>query len=117
MPLNSFDPVTLVRSPILTKRESSPMVRGSRPLSRHRDSCFGTLLGANPSVAVEIAVICEGVVPHHPPTMLIKPSSANSFIIDAVNSGDSSYSPKALGKPAFGWQLIGTSEIPDSSSK
>ena len=65
----------------------------------------------------EIADICEGVVPQHPPMMFINPASANSFIIDAINSGDWSYSPKALGRPALGWQLIGTSAILDSSSK
>jgi hypothetical protein len=42
------------------------------------------------------------VVPQQPPTMFTKPDVANSRTSEAVMSGSSSYSPNALGSPAFG---------------
>ena len=53
--------------------------------------------------AAAIAAMCSGVVPRHPPTMLTRPAVANSPTTRAIASGVSSYSPKALGRPAFGW--------------
>jgi hypothetical protein len=46
--------------------------------------------------------MCSGVVPQQPPTMLTKPLAAKSSMMHAVSCGFSSYSPKALGRPAFG---------------
>ncbi len=40
------EPVTFVRSPIITKFASSKIRNGSRPLNRGTDSPFGTGLGA-----------------------------------------------------------------------
>ena len=49
-----------------------------------------------------IAAMWSGVVPQQPPTIFTNPFSAYSRICSAINSGDSSYWPKAFGKPAFG---------------
>ena len=49
-----------------------------------------------------VAAMCAGVVPQQPPTRLTNPLCANSSRTAAVSSGDSSYSPNALGRPAFG---------------
>jgi hypothetical protein len=48
--------------------------------------------------------MCSSVVPQQPPAMLSQPFLAHSPMIAAMFSGVSSYSPKALGSPAFGWQ-------------
>ncbi len=63
-----------------------------------------------------MALICDGVVPQHPPTRFTRPASANSFIISAMASGDSSYSPNSFGNPAFGYTKTGISAIVESSS-
>ncbi|MNS11741.1 hypothetical protein D3C72_432880 [compost metagenome] len=64
--------------------------------------------------ALAIARIWSGVVPQQPPVILIKPLSANSFKKAAVCSGVSSYSPKAFGKPAFGWAEMKVSATSDT---
>ena len=92
----------LVRSPTLTNSESSVMVSGSSPDSRIAGAISGTSRGALPSTALAIAAMCSGVVPQQPPTRLTSPASANSRTIAAVSVGASSYSPNALGRPAFG---------------
>ena len=103
--LNLAEPVTLVRSPTFTNRLSSPMFSGSRPDKRQATGISGSLRGANPSTARLIAAICCGVVPQQPPTILRKPASAHSRICFAIVSASRSYSPKALGSPAFGWAV------------
>ena len=56
-----------------------------------------------PGIAwLNFLLMCAGVVPQQPPTMFTKPASANSSRMPAVSSGASSYSPKALGRPALG---------------
>ncbi len=92
----------LVRSPTLTKRLSGVMVNGSRPESRIAGGTSGTTRGALPATACAIAAMCAGVVPQHPPTRLTSPASANSASTAAVSAAASSYSPKALGRPALG---------------
>ena len=57
-----------------------------------------------------------GVVPQQPPTMLTRPACANSPSTRARSSGDSSYSPKAFGRPAFGWVETNVSAIRASSA-
>jgi hypothetical protein len=60
--------------------------------------------------------MCSGVVPQQPPTMFSQPFLAHSPMCVAIDSGVSSYSPKAFGKPAFGWQEVRVSAIFESSS-
>ena len=77
-------------------------VTGSSPDSRSAGAVSAGVRGALPSTTPAIAAMCAGVVPQQPPTRLTKPLSANSARTAAVSSGDSSYSPNALGRPAFG---------------
>ena len=124
---NRADPVTLVRSPtirnvpsFLTVRVSSPLNRlapfpsagvarggdpsaaDAVPTTRLPVKSAGTARGGVPSTARAMAAMCSGVVPQQPPRRLTNPLSANSPSSLAVSSGVSSYSPKALGRPAFG---------------
>ena len=46
--------------------------------------------------------MCSGVVPQHPPMIFTKFSCKYSRINCCISSGDWSYCPKALGKPALG---------------
>ena len=92
----------LVRSPTLTNRVSSVTVTGSRPESRSAGVVAAGVRGVVPSTTPAIAAMWAGVVPQQPPTRFTKPLSANSPRTAAVSSGDSSYSPNALGRPAFG---------------
>ena len=92
----------LVRSPTLTNSVSSVTVSGSRPDSRSAGRTSGTTRGVFPATSRAIEAMCAGVVPQQPPTRLTNQASANSATIAAVSSGDSSYSPKALGSPALG---------------
>ena len=124
---NRADPVTLVRSPTIRNVPSSRTVRVSSPLNRlapllpagtgrggvpptaasvpttrlpARSAEAGR--GGVPSTARAMAAMCSGVVPQQPPRMFTRPLAANSPSSPAVSSGVSSYSPKALGSPAFG---------------
>ena len=81
------EPVTLVRSPTLTKRESGAMFRGSRPASRVIGGGAGGTRGAAPATASTRARMWSGVVPQHPPTMLTRPRSAQSPTSRASSSG------------------------------
>ncbi len=92
----------LVRSPTLTKRLSSSSVNGSSPASRMAAGIFGTVRRCFPSTAPAMAAMWAGVVPQQPPTRFTNPASANSLMTAAVSAAASSYSPKALGRPAFG---------------
>jgi hypothetical protein len=58
----------------------------------------------------------SGVVPQQPPTMFRKPDFAHSAMCFTMSAGDSSYSPKAFGRPAFGWADTWVSAMRDSSS-
>ena len=92
------------------------MTHGSRPASRSAGGTCAGCRGAPCVDAVAIAAMCSGVVPQHPPTMLTSPASANSPMTRAIASGVSSYSPKALGSPAFGWAETKQSAIRLSSA-
>jgi hypothetical protein len=92
----------LVRSPTFTNRLSSSTLSGSRPDRRSAGRTSGGVRGAASSTAAAMAAVCAGVVPQQPPTRLTKPASANSPSTAAVSAGASSYSPKALGRPALG---------------
>ena len=100
--LKRADPVTLVRSPTLTNRESASILNGSRPDRRHALLRSGILRGAIERTASAMARICSGVDPQQPPIMLTKPLWANSLTMAAISSGVWSYSPNSLGKPALG---------------
>ncbi len=84
------EPVTLVRSPTLTKGISGVSVNGSRPDSRRSRGGSGIGRGALPATASAMALIWAGVVPQQPPAMLISPAEANSPISVAMCSGLSS---------------------------
>jgi len=104
MSLRNFaEPVTLVRSPTFTNRLSSPMLKGSRPDSRHLTGTLDRVRAGDGATASRIRRIWSGVVPQQPPTILSSPERANSARIAAISSGVSSYSPKAFGRPAFGY--------------
>jgi len=101
--LKRAEPVTLVRSPTLTKSESGPMLKASRPDRRVRGgSSRRGRRGGRSATASAMARMCSGVVPQQPPTMLIQPASAHWRMCPAMNSGLSSYSPNSLGRPALG---------------
>ena len=99
---NRAEPVTFVRSPIITNPVSGPIAKGSRPLHRVRGSGAAIRRGAMPSTAAAICRTCSGVVPQQPPTRLTRPSSANARRNRLVSPGCSSCSPIALGRPALG---------------
>src|SRR5690606_7140250 len=107
----------LVRSPTLTNSELRSMVNGSRPDSRQALGMSGMARGGYLLTASAIAWICAGVVPQQPPMMLRKPDAANSSTTAAISAGLSSYSPKALGRPALGCAETKVSALLDSSSR
>jgi hypothetical protein len=84
------EPVTLVRSPIITKPVVGSIANGSRPLNRVVGAGSGTDRGATPRTAPAICSMCAGVVPQQPPTMLTMPAVANSPISPDVWPGVSS---------------------------
>jgi hypothetical protein len=100
--LNRADPVTFVRSPTFTKRESGPMFTASSPESLSLGSGSGRSRGGWSATTSAMALMCSGVVPQQPPTMFSQPLLAQSPISSAMNSGVSSYSPNSLGRPALG---------------
>ena len=61
----------------------------------------GSLRGAYFLAASAIAWMCGGVVPQHPPTMLIHPFSKKTELSRAMSAGVSSYPPMAFGRPAL----------------
>jgi hypothetical protein len=111
------EPVTLVRSPTFTKSDSGPTARGSSPDRRRRVGRSGMTRGGSPATVSAMARMWEGVVPQQPPTMLAKPASANSRMTFAMASGDSSYSPNSLGRPALGWLDTSVSATVEISSR
>jgi hypothetical protein len=92
----------LVRSPTLRNSESSVTVTGSSPDSRSAGGTWTGTRGLLPLAEVATAAMWSGVVPQQPPSRLTSPLTANSSTTLAVWSGVSSYSPKALGRPALG---------------
>ena len=92
------------------------MTHGSSPDRRSAGGTADGVRGAPCVDASAIAAMCAGVVPQQPPTMLTSPAVANSPTTRAIASGVSSYSPKALGSPAFGWADTKQSAMRDSSA-
>jgi hypothetical protein len=81
----------LVRSPIRRKFVSGRMVNVSSPLNRPRCvAAGGRARGVTPAMISTIAAMCSGVVPQQPPTMLMRPLSANSRSSAAVVGASSS---------------------------
>ena len=113
---NRAEPVTFVRSPIITKPVSGPISNGSRPLNRVLRFPPGTCLGARPLDTSAMARTCSGVVPQQPPTTFTSPSRANSPRKRLVSSARSSCSPNWFGSPAFGWQAVYVVEMRARSS-
>src|SRR5689334_16642427 len=108
MSLENFgEPVTFVRSPMLTKFVSGRIVSGSRPLKRVNDSTFLRTRGGKPLTASASTLICGGVVPQQPPTKFNHPFSAQFFNCGASDSGVSGnpVGKSGFGKPAFGCEL------------
>ena len=101
---NTFEPVTFVRSPTFTNKESSLIKNDSSPESLVTVSTFGISRGLIFCISSTIALICSGVVPQHPPAILTKPLIAKSLSKDEVSLGVSSkpVSDIGLGKPALG---------------
>ena len=64
------------------------MVTGSSPLNFVNGVIFGIFRGAISLTASAMALMCDGVVPQHPPIKFTKPASANSLTIAAMASGD-----------------------------
>ena len=82
--------MTLVRSPMLTKRMSEVSTKGSSPDSRSLGSIVGAARGAMSLMASLMAAMWSGVVPQQPPKMFTRPLSANSLTSPAMYSGLSS---------------------------
>ena len=101
---NALEPVTLVRSPTLTKSESSSMLKGSRPERRVATGMTGGTRGVSGRTASAMARMWAGVVPQQPPAMLTRLACANSFSRAEVMAGVSSkpVSAMGLGRPALG---------------
>ncbi len=88
---NLRDPVTLVRSPTLTKTPPGcGMVWTWSPDRRVLRSMTGMVRGATPATASAIERTWAGVVPQQPPAMLISPSRAYAPRSSAVVAGPSS---------------------------
>ena len=78
---NFAEPVTLVRSPIITNPVSAVIVNGSSPDSRVHVAGRASLARQRRGrglTASAIAAMCAGVVPQQPPTTFTMPSAANS---------------------------------------
>ena len=88
--LNTAEPVTLVRSPTFTNTESAPTFNGSMPARRNCGSITGRSRGLMPVTASAMALMCAGLVPQHPPTILRNALCAHSLICTAMDSGVSS---------------------------
>ena len=88
--LNRGEPVTLVRSPTVTKVWPSSILKGSSPLNREIGGLDLRTRGEIERVFSTVALICSGVVPQQPPIILIKPLSAKSLSASEVCSGVSS---------------------------
>ncbi len=85
------EPVTFVRSPIMTKGARSPTMRkGSRPERRVAGGTCGMVRGFCPATAFAISAMCSGVEPQQPPTMFSQPCLTKPPRIQAMWSGLSS---------------------------
>ena len=87
---NTAEPVTLVRSPTLTNKESCEILHASKPDNRHMGSMLGIVRGDSSSIISRNAAMCAGVVPQQPPIIFRKPLRAHWPISSAICSGVSS---------------------------
>src|ERR1019366_2293999 len=101
---NLGEPATFVRSPMLRKFVCGRTVNASSPLRRKYGSTVGTLRGGKFFTASAIALMCDGVVPQQPPTMLSQPFCAHSLNCGANDSG---VSGKPVGNSGFGRPALG----------
>ncbi len=88
---NLREPVTLVRSPTLTKapaghRDRQRLEAGQAGLA----VCPGMARGAMPATARAMAATCSGVLPQQPPAALRSRARAHSPMAPAIWSGVSS---------------------------
>ncbi len=114
--LNLAEPVILARSPTFTNKDFSPILKASKPESRHSRGMTGISLGVKSLTASAMAWICSGVEPQQPPRILTKPDCAHSPTCWLIVGASKSYSPNSLGKPAFGWAETKVSATRDSSA-
>ena len=85
------EPVTFVRSPIITKPVSGPISNGSSPLQRGRRAQLRDgSRRRGPCTRRGDRRVCSGVEPQQLPAMFRKPASANSRSSELVTSGVSS---------------------------
>ena len=88
---NLREPVTLVRSPTLTKAlPGGGITTGSRPDRRVTAFRSGMARGLWPETAAAMAATCAGVDPQQLPATLSRPCSAHSPSAAAICSGVSS---------------------------
>ena len=88
---NLREPVTLVRSPTLTKAlPGGGMMSGSRPDRRVVPVGSGISRGGRPLTAAAMAATCSGVDPQQLPATLSRPCLAHSPSASAISSGVSS---------------------------
>ena len=88
---NLREPVTLVRSPMLTKAPPGiGIASGSRPARRVEWVPLGTTRGGTPATAATMAAVCSGVLPQHEPARLMRPARAHSPSAVDVSDGVSS---------------------------
>ena len=88
---NLREPVTLVRSPTLTKAPPGiGIVRGSRPARWVAVPRPGMARGTMPATAAAMAAVCSGVEPQQEPATLSRPARAHSPRAAATSAGDSS---------------------------
>ncbi len=100
---NRAEPVTLVRSPIITKPVSGPIANGSRPLNRvRRRRSRHRARRAAPRPPRRSARCASGVVPQQPPTMLTRPAPANSPSSPAVSLGRLVVAAERVGQAGVG---------------
>mmetsp|Transcript_37936 Transcript_37936/g.93037 ORF Transcript_37936/g.93037 Transcript_37936/m.93037 type:complete len:217 (-) Transcript_37936:214-864(-) len=84
------EPVTLQRSPTLTKLMLSPNTNSSMPLKREYGSRRGAARGLQSATASRMAAMCGAVVPQQPPMMLTRPAAAKARMAVAMSAGDRS---------------------------
>ena len=100
---NFFEPVTLVRSPIMMKLLSGRSVSGSSPLKPgQRLDASAACAAALSATASAIARMCGGVVPQQPPTMFSQPLAANSPSVRAIISRRLVEAAKGVGQAGVG---------------
>ena len=100
---NLREPVTLVRSPTLTKAPPGiGMVSGSRPARWVAVPRSGMTRGAMPATAAAMAAVCSGVEPQQEPATLSRPARAHSPSAGAISSGRLVVAAQLVGEAGVG---------------